>query len=193
MTQDGPRPMRRIAIIGCAGAGKSTLAAALSQQMDLPLVHLDAEHWQPGWVEPPLVWWQQRVSELVAGEQWIIDGNYGRTMPVVLGAADTIIFLDLPRLVCLSGVMQRAFGHWGETRPDMAAGCPEQLDAMFLKWIWNYPKRDRPRILDRIREHGEGRAIYILRSRRQIRTFSEGIEQRRLREVCPASSAAVQG
>jgi len=44
--------MERVMIIGCAGAGKSTLARKLGAITGLPVIHLDREHWRPGWVEP---------------------------------------------------------------------------------------------------------------------------------------------
>ncbi len=43
--------MQRIAILGCSGGGKSTLARALGEALDLPVVHLDQLYWLPGWVE----------------------------------------------------------------------------------------------------------------------------------------------
>jgi adenylate kinase family enzyme len=69
--------VRRVLIIGCSGAGKSTFAAKLARETKLPLIHLDREFWHAGWVETPRSEWRARVTELVADESWIMEGNYG--------------------------------------------------------------------------------------------------------------------
>ena len=88
--------MKRVLIIGSGGAGKSTLARQMGEISGLPVIHLDAEHWRPGWIEPSKDEWAARVDELTRGESWIMDGNYGGTMSQRIAAADTILFLDLP-------------------------------------------------------------------------------------------------
>lgn len=95
--------MERVAIIGPGGAGKSTLARQLGAITGVPVIHLDREHWKPGWVETPAAEWEERVRELAAAERWIIDGNYGGTLDVRLDRADTVVFLDFGRFRCLRG------------------------------------------------------------------------------------------
>ena len=99
--------MRRVLIIGSPGAGKSTFSRALASTTKLPLIHLDAEFWQAGWRETPREQWVQRVAELVRADSWIMDGNYGGTLPARISAADTVVLLALPRLQCLYRVLQR--------------------------------------------------------------------------------------
>src|SRR2546423_1075672 len=123
--------MQRVVILGSGGAGKSTLARRLGLATGLPVIHLDAEYWQPGWIEPERDQWDQRVSELAAGEQWIMDGNFSRTLDVRLRACDTIIFLDVPRLLCLQRVIRRWWRNRGQVRDDMAPECPEKIDWEF--------------------------------------------------------------
>lgn len=93
--------MQRIALIGSPGAGKATLARCLGQALGLPVYHLDALYWKPGWEPTPRAEWRELQLRLVAGDRWLIDGNYGGTMAIRLTAADTVICLDLPRWVCL--------------------------------------------------------------------------------------------
>ena len=164
--------MERIAIIGPGGAGKSTLARRLGEVTGLPLIHLDREHWRPGWVEPPREEWERRVSELAAGDRWIIDGNYGGTMEARLARADTVVFLDFGRLRCLQGAITRRVRYRNRTRPDMTAGCDERLTWQYLKWIWDYRRTRRPSILSLLAAAGaQERGVAILRDRAQVERF----------------------
>jgi len=169
--------MERVMIIGCAGVGKSTLARKLGALTGLPVIHLDREHWRPGWVESPTDEWNDRVSELAGGERWIIDGNYIGTMTVRMSAADTVIFLDFPRRICLARVLSRMLTGYGKSRPDMTEGCEEKLDIVFLKWIWDFPKHSRPRNLEMIEKYREGRTIHHLRSPRELKAFLDELER----------------
>ncbi|MEM6646980.1 MAG: hypothetical protein AAF730_12090 [Bacteroidota bacterium] len=86
--------MRRVIIIGSGGSGKSTLAKRLGEQLSLPVIHLDAHYWNPGWVETPPDAWAAKVDTLIKGEAWVMDGNYGGTMDARIARADTVIFLS---------------------------------------------------------------------------------------------------
>jgi adenylate kinase family enzyme len=161
--------VNRVAIIGSGGAGKSTLARRLGAITGLPVIHLDAEHWLPGWVEPPREEWRERVVTLAAQDDWIIDGNYGGTMNERLERADTIVFVDLPRTVCAWRAFKRSTLLRRQPRPDMAEGCEERVDFTFLKWIWDYPATRRPAILVMLREARDtGKTVVRLRSQRHV-------------------------
>ena len=164
--------MRRVLVIGSGGAGKSTLARRIAARADLPLVHLDRLYWHPGWVPTPPREWEQTVAGLLAGESWVIDGNYGGTMEMRLAAADTVVFLDTPRVTCLIRVARRALWRRGAPRDDIAPGCPENLAWEFVRWIWSYPASRRPGVLSMLGyfERRGGRAV-VLRGGRQVRDF----------------------
>lgn len=168
--------MERVAIIGPGGAGKSTLARRLGESTGLPVIHLDREHWRPGWVEPPRDEWSARVLQLAGGERWIIDGNYGGTMEPRLARADTIVFLDFPRWRCIYRVIKRRIVYRDRPRPDMAAGCEEKLDLKFLRWIWDYPATRRPGILALLRAaRAEGKTVVVLRDPRALERWLRGL------------------
>lgn len=164
-------PMKRVLVIGSGGAGKSTFATALAERTGLPLVHLDALFWRPGWVETPRPEWAETVQRVIAGDRWILDGNYGGTLPQRMAACDTVIFLDLPRLLCATRALRRWFRFRGGSRPDMAPGCPERPSLAFLWWIWTYPTRRRPEILRRLGELRSDQRAVILRSRREVSDY----------------------
>jgi adenylate kinase family enzyme len=168
-----------VLVIGSGGAGKSTLARRISEAAALPLVHLDRLFWRPGWVATPREEWERQVAELVAGARWVLDGNYGGTMALRLAAADTVVFLDVPRITCLRRAVVRALRSRRVPRPDMAPGCPERLDLEFLRWIWGYPRTRRPRVLELLAgfERAGGTAV-VLRSRNEIESFLRSTGER---------------
>lgn len=163
--------MKRVLIIGSGGAGKTTVAKALAARTGLPLIHLDQLFWSPGWVPTPDHDWDALIQRLIGQDQWIMDGNYGRTLPTRLTAADTIIFLDLPRLVCVWRILARRWRYFGRSRPDVAPGCPEHLTLEFLGWVWTYPSRRRPDILRRLESVRSEKEVVILQSAREVERF----------------------
>ena len=167
--------MKCITIIGPGGAGKSTLARQMGAKTGLPVVHLDAVYWHEGWVETPKGEWAETVRELASRDEWILDGNFGGTMEMRLAASDTIVFLDLPPPLCAARVVLRFLKHRKQSRPDMAAGCPEKLDFVFLRWIWNYRRDRRPGILTRMNAYSEGRQLVHLQTPNQVRRFLAGL------------------
>ena len=157
--------MKRVAVIGRGGAGKSMFARELGERTSLPVIHLDRLFWKPGWVPMPADEWHALHAELIEPDRWIIDGNYGSTMEARTQAADTVVFLDLPRLVCLWGALQRQWRHRAGGRPDMVPGQRERLDFMFLWWIVRYPDR----VLARLAKVPASTQVIRIRSRRAAR------------------------
>jgi adenylate kinase family enzyme len=170
--------MRRVLVIGSGGAGKSTFAARLAEHTGLPLIHLDALYWKPGWVESSKAEWAETVEQLTAAERWIMDGNYGGTLEQRLAACDTAIFLDLPRTLCLRRVIQRRVRFHGRARPDMTQGCPERLTWEFVRWIWNYPAERRPKILQRLSALRPDQRVVVLRSAAAVEDFFQTLPPR---------------
>ena len=167
--------MNKVLVIGSGGAGKSTLSRKLGERTGLPVIHLDTIFWRPGWDPIPPDEWQAVTTRLLAQEAWILDGNYGSTMDQRLAVSDAVIFMDLPRRICLWRVVKRRFQHIGESRPDMAPGCPERLlDGgffKFIKWIWDYPRVNRRPLMERLQELQPSTAIITLRNSREVRDF----------------------
>ncbi|HEX8442425.1 MAG TPA: AAA family ATPase [Allosphingosinicella sp.] len=161
--------MQRVLVIGSPGAGKSTLAAAIAGHTGLPVIHLDQHYWRSGWVEPDKEEWAAHVAALSAGERWVMDGNYGGTLPLRLGRADTIVWLDFPVLLCLSRIVRRALRYRGRVRPDMAAGCPEQLSWEFISYTARFPWDGRKRITSKLPAFSG--ALIRLRTPREAERF----------------------
>ena len=88
---------KRILILGCGGAGKSTLARRLGAATGLPVVHLDGLYWQPGWVAMERAAWRRTVENEIAKDAWIIDGNFGSSLELRLSRAQAAVYLDYSR------------------------------------------------------------------------------------------------
>lgn len=162
--------MERIIIVGCGGAGKSTLAQQLGAKTGLPVIHLDKLFWKPGWEEREPEEFDSILREEMARDRWIMDGNFNRTMPERLSRCDTVIYLDYHRLTCLLGVIKRVLTTHGTVRPDMGEGCPERIDFEFLKWVWNFKKNKRSRYYEQFGKATHARVL-IFKNRRQTRKF----------------------
>jgi len=163
--------MRKVLVIGSGGAGKSTFATRLGELLELEVIHLDSLYWSTGWVEMPKAEWQRAVEELLSRSAWIIDGNYSGILEMRLEACDSVIFMDMSRLICLWRLLKRAILYRGERRPDMAEACPEKLNWKFMRWVWEYPERTRPKIIELLEKSDQNKQIIRLRSRAEVKRF----------------------
>lgn len=166
--------MERILIIGCGGAGKSTLARQLGEKLDIPVVHLDKLFWKPGWVERSDEEFDALLTRELEKPRWIMDGNFNRTISRRMEKCDTVIYLDFSRFACLRGVLKRVLTTRGKVRPDMGEGCPEHFDLEFLKWVWNFNKNKRQKYY-RLLNEAEGIESIALKNRRQVRRFLKSL------------------
>lgn len=168
--------MQRIVVIGCSGSGKSTLTRALAARTGLPAVHLDMLYWQPGWTEHPNPdLFHAQVRDICQGPRWIIDGGFTTgNVDVRFARADTIVLFDLPAALCLYRALKRYWTYRGETRPDLAPGCPEKFDLAFYRYILGYRRKQLPKIESNIASYFTGRLVR-LRSNRDTAAFLESL------------------
>lgn len=160
--------MSRIMIIGSGGSGKSTFAKELGVILEKPVYHLDAYYWKPGWTPTPNDEWDQFLGQILSEDEWIIDGNYGRTLDLRMKRSDVIIFFDLSPWITTYRVIKRRIKYHGKTRADLNDGCPEQLDWNFVRWVWNFRKNKRPEILEKIHRNGLNKRIIIFKDRAEV-------------------------
>jgi adenylate kinase family enzyme len=163
--------MKKVLVIGSGGAGKSTFARHLGTLLNIDVIHLDELYWRPGWVETPRDEWRKVIEALLRRDAWIIDGNYSNTLDLRLEACDTVIFLDIARLICLWRVLKRVIRYRSRTRPDMAEGCRERLDFGFIRWVWHYQSRTKPRIMQMLRQSAQHKRVIRLRSQAEVKRF----------------------
>lgn len=169
--------LKKVIIIGSGGAGKSTLARKLSDATGIEIVHLDKLYWQPGWVPITVEELADKLRDIVAVDSWIIDGNYNSTMEMRMEAADTIIYLDFPSILCLWGIFKRRIMYSGKERPDVTEGCAEKIDWEFFNWVLTYRRRNRKKLLAMLDKYSENRQVFIFRSRSQVNCFINKLQK----------------
>ena len=157
--------MKKVIVIGCPGSGKSTLARALRQKTGLPLCHLDLLYWNADKTTVEKDVFLERLSAVLAGDAWIIDGNYASTMALRLAACDTVIFLDYPLELCLAGIRQRR----GKPRDDMP-WVEQEEDAEFMAFVERYHEEQRPQVLALLEKYGDKNVI-VFQDRAQADAF----------------------
>lgn len=170
--------MKRIMVIGCCGAGKSTLSKKLNSITNIELFHLDQYYWKPGWEETKAEDWQKIVKEIAQKDKWIIDGNYRGTMDLRLERADTIIYLNYSTLICLWRITKRILKYRGQVRPDMPEGCKERFDLEFYLFVSTFNLKRRNKIiekLDTIKPHKE---IIIIRNDKMLIQYLTNLEEK---------------
>lgn len=146
--------VNKILILGPCGTGKSTLAQILGEHTGLPLVHLDAHYWHPGWVESTRPEFTRLLVDLIAKPQWIMEGNYmSYLLKERVTAADVVIWMPAPGWFGLYRVIKRRFQWHNQQRPDMAEGCREKLDWPFIWWVISFNWRFTPFITRAFQDH----------------------------------------
>uniref|UniRef100_UPI00402AF8C1 DNA topology modulation protein n=1 Tax=Bacillus sp. DX2.2 TaxID=3073452 RepID=UPI00402AF8C1 len=164
--------MKKVVIIGSGGSGKSTFAKELGKIINIPVFHLDSLYWGPNWTKTPTLEWKEKQNNYMKKTKWIIDGNFSSTLDMRIMAADTIIFLDLSRYICLFRAFKRSIKDYGKTRSDMGNECYEKFDVKFLKWIWDFPNKGRKKIISKLDTvDTTNKRIIILKSPKEVQKF----------------------
>ncbi|WP_099205244.1 AAA family ATPase [Scatolibacter rhodanostii] len=168
--------MQKILIIGCSGCGKTTLSRALAKELELPLVHLDKLYWLNNWQAMPREKFDALLKEELAKSQWILDGNFDRTLPMRLKYCDTIIFMDYSRFISLYGVLKRVITGYGKTRADMGQNCPEKFDIKLLKFVWQFNKTHRQKYYELLNAE-KNKQVIVFKNRKQAEKFIKKLSE----------------
>ena len=154
--------MKKAIIIGCPGAGKTTFAEKLRDQTGLPLIYLDAIWHKPDRTHISRDEFDERLSEILSLDSWIIDGNYSRTVERRISACDTVFLFDLPTEICLAGAIARL----GKKRCDMP-WIDTALDPRLEQEIRDFPEKNLPAVYALLEAYREGKNVVIFKTRRE--------------------------
>ena len=136
--------MNKIVVLGASGTGKTTVGRRLSEKLGIKALHLDSVYWLKDLENISKEEFDRHMKDfLMKNRKWVIDGNYSNNkhFKYRLDAADTIIFLDFGRQVSLKGIHERANEFKHLVRSDMAEGCVEGIDQVFLQYVAFYQPR----------------------------------------------------
>ncbi|MBS5130771.1 MAG: adenylate kinase [Lachnospiraceae bacterium] len=159
--------MKKIVVIGCPGAGKSTFARRLKEMTGLPLYYLDQIWHKADRTTVSKEEFDAKLREIIQQDSWIIDGNYLRTMECRLDACDTVFFLDYPLEICLEGAKARI----GTVREDMP-WVETEFDEEFRQWILDFPKDQIPVIYELLKKYETEKEIIVFKSRDEAEKFA---------------------
>ena len=160
--------MKKIIVIGCPGAGKTTFAEKLRDKLGLPLYYLDAIWHKPDRTHISREEYDARLCEILALDSWIIDGNYSRTLETRISTCDTVFFLDLPVEVCLDGATLRL----GRERYDMP-WIDTELDPKLKQEIEEFPSKNSPYIYELLEKYND-KNIVVFKSRAEADAYLNG-------------------
>ena len=158
--------VKKVIILGCPGSGKTTFAEKLNQITGFPLYHLDAIWHLPDKTHIAREEFDKRLSEIFHTPEWIIDGNYNRTIEMRLQECDTVFLFDLPTERCIQGAIDRL----GKIRNDLPWRETE-LDPVFKQSIEEFSTNSLPRIYELIEKYRKGRQVVIFKSREDMDEF----------------------
>ena len=165
--------MKKVIIIGCCGAGKSTFARRLRDATGLPLCYLDMLWHRSDKTTVTRKEFDASLSEILKKDRWIIDGNYFRTLEMRLKECDTVFLFDLPLAECLAGVETRI----GPKREDMP-WIEQEFDPEFRDWILHFPQNVLPKVYALLEQYSD-RRIVVFHSREEVNAFDMHAELRR--------------
>ena len=160
----------KIIVIGSPGSGKSTFARKLRDKTGLPLYYLDMIFHSPDRTTVSRETFDERLSEILAKDQWIIDGNYQRTLPLRFEKCTMVFLFDLPEEQCLEGAALRI----GQVREDMP-WIEKKFDPEFRKYILDFQKDQMPPINELIKQYKDTGVITVFHSREEADEFLKTI------------------
>jgi adenylate kinase family enzyme len=161
---------QRILVVGCSGGGKSTLSQKLAGNFGLRYISMDREiFWLPGWQARARHEQRQRIAAIITEERWLMDGSNPSSFDMRLPRSHIVLWVRMPRWLCLWGAVSRAIKGYGKARLEMAEGCPERIDIDFLRYIWNFERRHAPIFEQNFALYGPDVPVFQLKSRKQFR------------------------
>ena len=128
----------------------------------------------PGWRYRDAADARERVRAIVGTPEWVMDGNFAETFDLRMPRADTLVWLDYPRVTCIRRIVTRTIRNYGRRTPDLPDGCPETFDAAVLRFAWRFPAESRPQISASLARYGRHLQVFRLLNDRDVAEFVRG-------------------
>lgn len=158
--------MKKIIVIGSPGAGKSVFSKKLKSITNIPLYHLDMLYHKVDGTHISKEELEEKLKEIFKKDNWIIDGNYQRTIEMRLKECDTVFLLDIPTEDCIAGAESRV----GKKREDMP-WVEEQIDEIFKQSIIDFSNEKLPQIYELLNKYKDHINIVIFKSREETDNY----------------------
>ena len=161
----------KIMVLGASGTGKTTLGRMLSEKLSIPHLPLDSVYWQKDWNSISKEDFNTYMkSYLTKHKSWVIDGNYtnNRHFTYRLNSADIIVYLDFGKQVSLQGIHKRAHEYKHQVRSDMAEGCVEGIDQVFLSYVNNFDVFKGKYLKALINQYKNNKQVKIFKTRTEL-------------------------
>lgn len=158
-------------VIGCPGSGKSTFARKLSKYTKTSLCYLDRLNWNSDKTTVTREVFDKRLSEVMQKDEWIIDGNYMRTMEIRMAKADVIYLFDLPTDICLDGVRERL----GKKHEDLP-WIENEIDDGFIDFIKKFKTESVPKIYELTEKYSNIKTV-VFKSRQDAEKYLQAIKK----------------
>ena len=171
---------QRIIILGAGGSGKTTLAKSLSNLTGINAYYLDKEYWLPNWQRPSDDDWNHKLNDIIANEQWIIDGNYIDSLNKRLAKADLVIMLDINKNICTKSIFFRTLKNYFWKRSDLGNGCTDRFNERykeFLAWSKAFKQDYFPLLIKKCLEYPNV-DLKIFKSRSSAKHFIKTINKK---------------
>jgi len=174
------RTVRRVSVVGTSGSGKSTLGAALAKRLGADFLELDSVFHQPDWVPLPDEEFRRRVGEAVAGECWVIDGNYSsKVRDLIWGRADTVVWLDLPKRIVMRRIIWRSFRRaagrvelWNGNREHWRNLFSLDKEESIITWAWQTHAANRVKYAAAMADQANAELHFVrLKNPAEVRRF----------------------
>lgn len=166
--------IKRIAIMGGPGTGKSTLANNLGKELNLPIYHLDGIHHLENWIPRDKDERDRMILEKAQEDKWIMDGTYKTTLEERVERSDVIIYLNYSRFARIKGIMGRYLKNRNKEKPEIP-GCKEKMDTNFLKFTFNWDKTKGDSVKE-ILEKNNDKKVYVFKNRKQLNKWYEKLK-----------------
>jgi adenylate kinase family enzyme len=170
----------RVSVIGSSGSGKTTFGRALASRLDVPFIELDSIYHQADWTPLPDDEFRARVREVAAGDEWVIDGNYGAVRPLVLERATTVVWLDYARSRVMTRVIRRSVAR-AVMRTELWNGNRERARSFMrashpIRWSWTHHERKRMEYAARLEQpEYDELDVYRFPTPREASAWLEGV------------------